>query len=730
MKKTLCLVLAYLFLLTTLPLVGVGVSAEVAVSQQASSAAVLEQVPSNLQDTQVRMQIWWTPGDRDEAKAAAFEDATGISVVYDSVPMDEYMSQQALGIAAHKPVSLAAIINEWYPTPIVNGLFQPLSNVSGWDFSDDSVYATSLMDQFAYKGERYGIAIKGSTDATFQVMFYNKDILAQCGIKMTPYDLWKAGSWNWDTFLALARSCTDSTKRQYGVSMVAMYPWMLSAGEDFVKSDATGLVNNVRSSALMDAWLWNWDLINTYKVVDTSYTGQIPFLQGKVAMLGAGSYMMQADTSFANYIPQNMYDNWGVVPFPSPKGQDPVTVCDGTVWGFPTGVRGNTLQAAAWYLRYYLDDANNPLMEDVYPTDHPECWEIMNWMWEQPIQSYNSVGTITFGGDHTAYTIQYTLLDEADTKAHVKTNLDMWDGIFNAKISQIEALEGHTCYYGYECDATCEVCGLANRKVYHTYDGPNDANCNVCYTLRNMVVTDTNVVPNSGFENGLEGWQEWGLNGTYEEGAHYSAKVLEVWDSDDGKVLEFKKHQGASDWFGIHLDGITVKPNTQYQLKVRYKIAPDAVFEYYDDYMTGYLFIRGMDEYGIGTGLGDIYDEVLASAYMNQGSKLEWREDTITFRTYDSDKIGLDLRAIDGMHYYIDSIQLLEHTIQVDAGDVDGTGYATLKDLALLQRYINGWDVDVLLEPSDVNGDGKINVRDLGLLQQYLNGWNVELHQY
>lgn len=61
-------------------------------------------------------------------------------------------------------------------------------------------------------------------------------------------------------------------------------------------------------------------------------------------------------------------------------------------------------------------------------------------------------------------------------------------------------------------------------------------------------------------------------------------------------------------------------------------------------------------------------------------------------------------------------------------GDIDGNGRITMRDLALLVRHINGWDVEIaFLSTADVNGDGKINIRDAGLLQQYLNGFDVSL---
>lgn len=60
-------------------------------------------------------------------------------------------------------------------------------------------------------------------------------------------------------------------------------------------------------------------------------------------------------------------------------------------------------------------------------------------------------------------------------------------------------------------------------------------------------------------------------------------------------------------------------------------------------------------------------------------------------------------------------------------GDVNGDGNVNVRDLGLLQQYLNGFDVTIDEAAANVNGDGSINVRDYGLLQQYLNGFDVEL---
>ncbi|MBR2100109.1 MAG: hypothetical protein IJ927_02115, partial [Eubacterium sp.] len=60
-------------------------------------------------------------------------------------------------------------------------------------------------------------------------------------------------------------------------------------------------------------------------------------------------------------------------------------------------------------------------------------------------------------------------------------------------------------------------------------------------------------------------------------------------------------------------------------------------------------------------------------------------------------------------------------------GDIYQDDEINMKDIVLLQQYINRWDVEIDTEIADVNKDGKINMKDLVLIQQYINGWDVVL---
>ena len=398
--------------------------------------SIFDKVPSKLKGQKIKQMVWWDVSDGDLEEAEFFKEQTGIQVAVETSTMDKYQSNLSGKIMAGNPPQIAAIISEWYPQPITRGLMQPIKN-TGWDYTNktDDIYALGLMDQFSYKGEHYGVALKGSNMSTFEVMFFNKDMLKANGVKEDPYQLWKKGQWNWDTCLSIAKQCTDAKKEQYGLTNISQFFWMLSAGQDFVLSDIDGLKNNIKSSKLLDAWNHAWDMIFTHKVIPQNFSQQKElFYAEQVAMFGVGSYFMQADPARTTYVPQNAKFDWGVVPFPSPAGQSAVAACEGTVWGFPTKVTGDKLQAAMWYLRYNLDDTHYG-ERDIYAKE--ECWEVMGWMSNQKVQSYNSVGVVCYGGKYNAWSIQYDVIDGATTKAQVKTNLDKWYAEIDANIETI-----------------------------------------------------------------------------------------------------------------------------------------------------------------------------------------------------------------------------------------------------------------------------------------------------
>ena len=96
------------------------------------------------------------------------------------------------------------------------------------------------------------------------------------------------------------------------------------------------------------------------------------------------------------------------------------------------------------------------------------------------------------------------------------------------------------------------------------------------------------------------------------------------------------------------------------------------------------------------------------------------------------------LLVVEGDHAYDDEYdadcnvcgairEVPEKPVDVTYGDLSGDGNINNRDLAMMQQYLNGWDVTADETAADVNGDGNVNNRDLAMLQQFLNGWDVTL---
>ena len=70
-----------------------------------------------------------------------------------------------------------------------------------------------------------------------------------------------------------------------------------------------------------------------------------------------------------------------------------------------------------------------------------------------------------------------------------------------------------------------------------------------------------------------------------------------------------------------------------------------------------------------------------------------------------------------------DAVTLYALWAPILPGDANGDGRRNNHDLALLQRYLAGWQVTVCAD-ADVNADGAVNNQDVGLLQRILNEWD------
>ena len=277
---------------------------------------------------------------------------------------------------------------------VIKNRMQPL-DTDFWSFDKDTGLDTAQMEQFVWNGKYYGVNVKGSWFSEKAVVFYNKSMFENAGLD-TPFEMFKAGNWNWDTLKESAAKLTNSKKGIYGWGdrSYNRINWLLSNDTDLVKIENGKISENLTDKKVEESLAFISDMISSGSVlVDSSLDD---FTSGKVAMYVAGSSYMQTQATLNT----QMKSEWGVAPFPSPKGADAMIANAGCVWGIPVGAKN--VEAASYFIRYFLDPAN----ENEERVANDECRELYNYISKaENIRTGFSLGLISFNSADDYYQI-------------------------------------------------------------------------------------------------------------------------------------------------------------------------------------------------------------------------------------------------------------------------------------------------------------------------------------
>ena len=85
-----------------------------------------------------------------------------------------------------------------------------------------------------------------------------------------------------------------------------------------------------------------------------------------------------------------------------------------------------------------------------------------------------------------------------------------------------------------------------------------------------------------------------------------------------------------------------------------------------------------------------------------------------------------EARNSDGEKYDFAAATATVTVINVIKGDVDDDGRITDWDAILLNRYLSGWNVEVVELACDIDENGEVTDWDVILLERYLAGWDVK----
>lgn len=265
----------------------------------------------------------------------SFEDKYGKKVNVLQVTGDQlWQDKVAANISSGDPIDVFSMDNGLFLTLYQKGYLSATD-----DYVDMNAEGNDLnvLDTYLkFDGRHYGAA--GSV--TPYVLYYNKDILVSCGFDADyPKECYENGTWTWDTFVKLARACTDKNSGIVGLQNMFDEVFQASNCAPAVKLDDSGHYELcIKEQAMRQTQELVQDIFYKNPVCGNGYiTGQTQFVRGKAAMHGAYSY--EEVNQFADYIKDGtMKFDLGVTAFPAgPSNPDKKNFAHASAFGISAG---------------------------------------------------------------------------------------------------------------------------------------------------------------------------------------------------------------------------------------------------------------------------------------------------------------------------------------------------------------------------------------------------------
>ena len=318
--------------------------------------------------------------------------------------------------------------------------------------------------------------------------------------------------------------------------------------------------------------------------------------------------------------------------------------------------------------------------------------------------------------------------------------------------------------YDHACDADCNVCGETRTAAAHAYTADCDTVCDVCGAERSVgvggeaTITFDDKDKRTEFSTSIQVWEENGITVTNTKAASSSAVA------DYAKPARFYKNSSVTVEYPGMVQIVFYCNTTTYATSLQKSIGDAATV----DGKAVTVTLDGADTFTCtlsggqvrvdsitvtGAGAEHTYDSACDTACNACGTTREAEEHSYTatevapscgadgLRTYTCGLCGdsyAETIPATGAHVYNDEYdadcnacgdlrEVPDKPVDTVCGDADGDGSVTVRDVAMLQQYLAGWDVTLNGATADADGDGSVTVRDVAMLQQYLAGWDVTL---
>lgn len=185
-----------------------------------------------------------------EARVAAFEEATGIDVVFDYIPfpnMKEALTTEM--VAGNGDYDVVSIMDQWVPS--LQLLLQPIDEEIAAQGTDLGDFPKAHLRHGMIDGKLLGLPVRGHV----QLLFYRTDLLGAAGV-MPPA--------TWEDMVTAAKAIQDSTEasgvalpygKLNGQNLMVWMNLLWGKGGDLFAEDGTPIFNSDAGVAATDMYV-------------------------------------------------------------------------------------------------------------------------------------------------------------------------------------------------------------------------------------------------------------------------------------------------------------------------------------------------------------------------------------------------------------------------------------------------------------------------------------------
>lgn len=259
-------------------------------------------------------------GASKKVELELFERKYGGSIKWYQTTWDNRYNDLSTYVLGGEGIDFYASDTGNLPKGVVSGMFQ---SVDQYIDINDAIWQNTKVAMDTYKfGDKHFMLVT-NTIANFFI-YYNTATLEANGID-DPWDLYKEGNWNWDSFKGMLQEFVDEENDQWGLdNWYNEAALAYSAGVPVIQAVDGQLVCNLNDATLEKAMNFQYDLYNNSLVLPMEqFNWSI-----QPAMMGEGRELFwiggswEAEGDPATWTHQIPPENLGIVPVPNPADSD------------------------------------------------------------------------------------------------------------------------------------------------------------------------------------------------------------------------------------------------------------------------------------------------------------------------------------------------------------------------------------------------------------------------